>query len=426
MTSTTTTAIMVSLCVLFVFSTFYPIFLFNMVHILTKKQLLFELYVAESDARKHKSKKMYVIEFEKNLHKNLSELCDELYNRTYRPMSSVCFIIEDPKKREIFAAMFRDRIVHHLYYNLTHKIFEKTFIYDTYSCIKDRGTHFGIDRLYNHIRKESLNYTRDCYILKMDIKGYFMHIDRNLLYDIVVSSLKKEELKQEKDGCYCKTDFGFIYYLTKELALLDPTKGCVFRGNKKNWEGLPKSKSLFYSPIGYGLPIGNLTSQLFSNVFLNVLDQFCKRELKCMHYGRYVDDFYIVSHNKEFLLSIIPIIKKFLNDNLHLEVNEGKTKICHYSKGVEFLGSFVKPYRKYMSNQSLRRVRKKIFEKENNDWKCKVSIECSINSYLGCFRHNSSYNIRKEMFSHMYKLNKIGIFNKDMTKFYLFDKSILN
>lgn len=106
---------------------------------LTKKQLLFELYIAEADARRHKSKKRYVIEFEKNLHNNLLNLCNELYYHTYKPQHSVCFIIKDPKKREVFAAMFRDRIVHHLYFNLTHKLFEQTFIYDTYSCIKGRG-----------------------------------------------------------------------------------------------------------------------------------------------------------------------------------------------------------------------------------------------------------------------------------------------
>jgi len=375
---------------------------------LTKKQLLFELYIAEADARRHKSKKRYVIEFEKNLHKNLLKLCNELYYHTYKPHPSVCFIIKDPKKREVFAAMFRDRIVHHLYFNLTHKLFEQAFIYDTYSCIKGRGTHFGIERLSGHIRKESLNYNRDCYILKMDIKGYFMHIDRKLLIQIIKSSLEKlssNKSKNSDDKMWKENiDFKFINYLSEELVMLDPTIGCVFRSNLSEWDDLPKSKSLFNSPKGFGLPIGNLTSQLFSNVFLNLLDQFCKRELKCKHYGRYVDDFYIVSSDISYLLSIIPRIEKFLKEELHLDINKGKTKITDYRKGIEFLGTFVKPYRNYVSNECLRRMKKTIFKNENNSWKGK--------------KNNASYNIRKNLFSKTANLNNIGIFNENYTKYY--------
>lgn len=389
---------------------------------LTKKQLLFELYIAEADARKHKSRKPYVVEFEKSSHDNLLKLCDELYYRTYRPSRSICFIVKDPKKREVFAAVFRDRIVHHLYFNLTHKLFEQTFIYDTYSCIKGRGTHFGIERLSGHIRKESLNYSRDCYILKMDIKGYFMHIDRNILLQIIKTTLEKLRYKKPKNSgpkiWNEIIDFDFINYLSEELVMVDPTMDCIFRSDISEWDDLPKSKSLFKSPKGFGLPIGNLTSQLFSNIFLNLLDQFCKRELKCKHYGRYVDDFYIVSHNLSYLRSIIPKIERFLKEELHLDINKGKTKISNYKNGVEFLGTFIKPYREYVSNECLGRMKKKIFENENIAWKNGKNIECSVNSYMGVFIHNASYNIRKELFLKTTKLNNIGIFNESYTKYY--------
>lgn len=393
-----------------------------MAYIISKNQLLLELYIAEADARKHKAKKRYVVEFEKNLHENLLELCDELYYHRYNPNPSVCFVIKDPKKREVFAAMFRDRIVHHLYFNLTHKIFERTFIHDTYSCIKGRGTHFGIKRLCEHIRKESINYKRECYILKMDIKGYFMHIDRKLLLEVAHSTLEKERCRKVSANSKLEwddvVDFDFIHYLTNELVLIDPTCNCTFRSNKSEWDDLPKTKSLFNSPKGYGLPIGNLTSQLFSNVFLNLLDQYCKRVLKCKHYGRYVDDFYIVSSDKEYLHSIIPKIEEFLKGQMHLEINKGKTRITSYHQGVEFLGTFIKPFRNYVSSQCLRRMKKKLHVNERNGWRNGKDIECSVNSYLGVFMHNSSYSIRKELFLGMKHINSIGIFNSRYTKYY--------
>ena len=131
---------------------------------ITYNQLLFDLHFAYYEARRHKRNKSYQIAFEKNLTANLEQLAAELFARTYRPEPPTCFIIKDPKKREIFAADFRDRIVHHLYYNYTHELFERNFIADSYSCIKGRGTHYGISRLESHIRKESLNYTEKAYI----------------------------------------------------------------------------------------------------------------------------------------------------------------------------------------------------------------------------------------------------------------------
>lgn len=139
---------------------------------MTRDELLNDLRQAYLDARRRKRNKPYQQRFEANLESNLESLCDALWNRTYKPLPSDCFIVTDPKRREVFAAHFRDRIVHHLYFNYTHELFERTFIQDSYSCIKGRGTHFGIHRLRQHILQESRNYTRNCYVLKMDIRGY--------------------------------------------------------------------------------------------------------------------------------------------------------------------------------------------------------------------------------------------------------------
>ena len=386
---------------------------------LSKKQLLFDLYYAFECAKKHKSRKHYVINFEKKLHDNLCKLCNELWERTYHPNPSTCFIINYPKKREIFAADFRDRIVHHLYFNYTNQLFENTFIADSYSCRKNKGTHYGIKRLEKHILQESKNYTEDAYILKMDIQGYFMNINRDVLLNITNNVLNKMSdhyiSKKTKKRWNGVLDFDFINYLTKIIILLDPTINCKIKSNLKEWDDLPKSKTLFHTDKNCGLPIGNLTSQLLSNVYLNVLDQFIKRDLKCKHYGRYVDDFYIVSQDKDFLHKIIPLIESFLENRLKLKTNKGKTIIKNYKYGVEFLGAYIKPYRTYISNNCLKRIKRQCFEIECNIVH-KNDITASINSFLGVLSHYKSYNLRKYIFKKFYKF---GYFNKFFTKFKL-------
>lgn len=386
---------------------------------LTYDNLLFDLYLSFYRARKYKKKKPYVISFEADLDKNIHDLCDELYNRTYIPLPSTCFVITHPKLREVFAAQFRDRVVHHLYFNYTYPIFYRTFIQDSYSCIEGRGTHYGIERLEHHIRQESENYTKPCYILKLDIKGYFIHINRNKLCDIALTSLEK--MKTHKSYLHGKVweevvDYDFTKYLTKEISLLDPTINCNIKGGQASLASLPDSKSLFKSPADCGLPIGNLTSQLFSNVYLNVLDQYCKTELHCKHYGRYVDDFYVVSKDRSFLHDITKKIRLFLKNVLDLELQEGKVRIYDAKYGVDFLGAFIKPYRNYVSNDSLRHMKDTLWDLEHNTNK-QTSVVNSVNSLLGVFSHYNSFNVRKDLFSNQSFLNNYGWFNNDYSKF---------
>lgn len=354
-----------------------------------RDELLADLRQAYYDARRHKSKKPYLRLFEARLEQNLQELCEELWTRTYKPRPSTCFLISDPKRREVFAANFRDRIVHHLYYNYTHELLERTFIYDSYSCIKGRGTHFGIARLEHHVLRESLNYSQPCYVLKMDIKGYFMHINRQRLLDITLHQLKRH---QRQLGTSL-TDF--LEYLSREIILLDPTDGCIVKGNKDEWKNLPKEKSLFCSPDGCGLPIGNLTSQLFSNVYLNVLDQYMKRTLGCKHYGRYVDDFFVVSCDRQWLRDLIPKVRDYLREELALQLHEGKIRIYDVRFGVDFLGAYLKPYRRYLCNATLRRIRQKLpsLEQEDNPER----LRARINSFLGITGHYRSLQLQKKL-----------------------------
>lgn len=369
----------------------------------TREQLYNDVIEAYRIAKRHKSAKIYVLKFDLKFEENINNIVDELYNRNYKVLPSTCFIIEDPKKREVFAADFRDRIVQHLYYMYTYELFERLFIYDSYSCRNKKGTLFGIRRLERHIKSESNNWKEPCYCLQLDIKGYFMSINKKLLIDIIISNLDRKRYDIYKDG---KTfdeilDFDLLYYLTREIVNIDPTDSCIFKSNKCKWDGLPDSKSLFKVDSQHGLPIGNLTSQLFSNIYMNVFDQFVKKELKFKHYGRYVDDSYIVCRDKDRLRECIPIISKFLKDKLDLSLQFGKTKIVNAKNGVNFCGAFVKPYRTYVSNKSLKRMNKKLSMHNPSNTE---NYEVMVQSYLGMLSHYKSFKIRYNVIA---KANKL-------------------
>lgn len=385
--------------------------------LLTRRQLLLDLYQAYYDARWHKSRRSYVRKWEADLTRNMDELCDDLYYRRYKPLPSKCFIVDYPKKREIFAAMFRDRIVHHLYFNYTHDLYERTFIQDSYSCIKHRGTHYGIHRIEDFCRKESRNWQRKCYVMHLDIRGYFMHINRQKLLEIALGTLRKMSGhiadKEHRRTWGDVLDMPFVEWLTETIVLLDPKVNCVIAGDPSAWIGLDPAKSMLYLEDGLGLPIGNLTSQLFSNVYLNVFDQYMKRVLKAHYYGRYVDDAAVVSCDKEWLLSLVPQIRRFLRAELGLELHMGKLGISEVHRGVEFLGAYIKPWRTYISNHSLRRIERKVAELDfTKPWK----VARSVNSYLGIFRHTASHNIARLLFIRTQFL-MMGVFSQGMTRF---------
>ena len=190
------------------------------------------------DARKHKRNTRSQLEFEFNLEENLVKLYEELRDRTYKVGRSVCFITGNSVKREVFAAHFRDRVVHHLLYNYTAPIFERTFIADSYSCRKGMGTLYGVQRFEHHLRACSDNWKRSCYVLKLDIRGYFMHIVRQKLYDQVMGTLWRHAGRKNSMGRYWADalDYSLLEYLMREIIFNDPTFDCEMRGTSKDWE----------------------------------------------------------------------------------------------------------------------------------------------------------------------------------------------
>ncbi len=386
---------------------------------LSKEQLLVDLFNAYYDARKHKRNTRNQLRFEINLEENLVNLRDELIERTYKVGRSTCFIIEDPKKREIFAADFRDRVVHHLVYNYIMPIFERTFIADSYSCRKGKGTLYGIHRLAHHIRSCSQNYTYTCYVLKMDIQGYFMNINRARLLSMVCEELQGHAPRKSPNGERWAQvlDYGLIFFLLEEIILTDPTQNCIIKGQKSDWDGLPANKSLFRTPHNCGLPIGNLTSQLFSNIYLNRLDQFVKRTLGEKHYGRYVDDFYIASRNRARLEIHKETIREFLRQELGLVLHPLKTKIERTAYGISYLGIYVKPHRVYLDNKTLKRMVRKIrIVLRMTDGNQLLS---SVNSYLGYMKHFKCGKIKERLFAGKSELERFGTFTGHFDKFCL-------
>ncbi len=360
-----------------------------------KEKLTYDIFESYYDARKNKRNTINAIAFEKHFENNLFHLVENIMDFNYSIKPSICFITDKPTKREIFAADFSDRVVHHLIYNYISPLYENIFINDSYSCRVGKGTHYGINRINEFISACSKNYSDDCYILKLDILGYFMSIDKNILYkkvkEFLLTNINKINFNLE-----------IVLYLLKKIIFNDPRVNCLIKGKKSDWNDLPKSKSLFYAKENCGLPIGNLTSQLFGNVYLNDFDHFVKHDLGIRYYGRYVDDFVIVNQSKEYLKSLIPIFSNFLQSTLKLTLHPKKIYLQHYSKGLQFLGAVIKPHRIYIANRTkgnfYNAIQKhnKIAQDHKPSKEEQSAFLSSMNSYLGTMKHYKTYKLRKK------------------------------
>ncbi len=283
------------------------------------------IYKAYKECVKNKRNTLNAIHFEANLLENLINLETSLQDRTYKPMRSICFVAHSPKMREIFAADFRDRVVHHLLVNAIEPFYERKFIFDVYNNRKGKGIHSASKRA-----KKFAN--RFKYFLQLDIKGFFYHLDKNILFKGFYEDISKSKLSFKDE----------ILYLANRIIYHDPTKNVHIKGNPKVIEALPKHKTLFKLPKNRGLPIGNLTSQFFANVYLNKFDHFVKRDLYVKAYLRYVDDFVLFSDSKEQLIQWRQQIIEFLHVRLSLQLRD-RGILKEVSKGLDFLGYIIRP-----------------------------------------------------------------------------------
>ncbi len=319
-----------------------------------EKFLLRELWMAYDTARKGKKHTVDEHRFELNDMENIIDLRDAIIRRHYKPSRGVAFIVRDPVTREIVAAPFRDRVVHHLLFNVCAGWWDRRFIPDSYSCRKGKGTLYGQNRLARHIRQATNNYTSPAFAVKLDIQGYFMSLNHQKLYERVLWGLEQQfyhsKHPNSNNDIRChpadKNQFySILKYLWHEVIFDEPMRSIAIRGKASDWRHLPKNKSLFHQPKGRGIVIGNLTSQLLSNIFLDQLDRFVRFDLGYPHYGRYVDDFFIVvpAEKRAQLLRDVEVIRKFLRDDLKLTLHPKKQYKQMVDKGVPFIGAVVYP-----------------------------------------------------------------------------------
>jgi RNA-directed DNA polymerase len=363
----------------------------------TFEHLLYQLHLSYLQARKNKRNTHNQLGFEINQEEGLLQLAKDIYARKYNPKPCIAFIIHKPVMREIFAADFCDRVVHHLLYRCIYSIIDNKLINDTYSCRVGKGTLYGIERAKGFIRSCSQNYSKEAFIMKLDITAYFMNMQHQLIYDKVAAMLPEER------SSFLGISKETVLYLLQQTIFNPVKENCRIKGSRADWQGLPPSKSLFHYPSNTGLPIGNLTSQVFGNVYLNDFDHYVKRNLKMKHYGRYVDDMLFVHSDKEYLRESIPIIQNELN-KVGLEIHPKKIILKNVEEGVLFLGQQIKPYRTYISNrtknnfyQAIQNINLKMSEIPQFSWAELCDIRTILNSYLGIMQHSDTYNLRKRM-----------------------------
>lgn len=339
------------------------------------------------DCRRRKRRTASAIVYEMGYESNLIALRDRINTRTYQPGKSICFVVTRPRYREVFAASFEDRIVHHYIALRLEPLFELVFSPRTFNCRKGKGQLYGVKMLEADIKEASNNYTTDCYIMKLDLQGFFMSIGKSMLARMIDDFIVQY---------YHGSDIDDLRYLCQVVVLHCPEKNCERHSPREMWEHLPANKSLFTNGEGKGVAIGNLFAQLFANFLLNTLDWYIE-ELGIKYHGRYVDDFYCIHKDKQVLLSAVPKIRAKLSE-LGLSLNPKKFYFQHYTKGVEFTGAVVKPYRTYCCNRVLTNfiaaVRKLNRAMSIDDVTHAV---CSINSYLGLLRQSNEYAKRRKI-----------------------------
>ncbi len=294
-----------------------------------------------------------VILFQAKLMDNIFSLHHDLKNKTYIHGGYVAFNISDPKPRIIHKATVRDRLLHHLIYQELYAYFDSKFIHDSYSCRLEKGTHKAINRFHDFFHKVSKNNTKTCFVLKCDIRKFFANIDHAILKSIL-------------SKCFFDTDI---------LWLLGQVIDSFRTPTMSTWQVDIK-----------GLPLGNLTSQLLVNIYMNEFDQFMKRELKVKYYIRYADDFVILQNDKMELDRLLPKISNFLSESLKLSLHPDKVFIKTIASGVDFLGWMQFPHHRVLRTSTKKRMLKNV---RNNPKKE------TIQSYLGMLKHGNSYKLSK-------------------------------
>ncbi len=310
-------------------------------------------------------KKLDVLRFEKNLEQNIFQLHRDLRDKMYRHGGYTSFYISDPKLRHIHKATVRDRILHHAVFKVLNPIFESTYIHNSFSCRVGKGNHKGVKALAHILRQASKNNTQTCFVLKCDIRKFFDSINHNILIELIQGKIKDKNTMN----------------LLREILT-------SFANEQPNLFGIK------------GVPIGNLTSQLFANIYMNGLDQFIRHNLKVKYYARYTDDFVIVSGDENYLEKLLPPIQLFLREKLKLELHPSKVSIRKYRQGIDFLGYVALPHHIALRTKTKKRMmwklRNKMAEYKNSTIS-KSTLLATFQSYLGVLSHADSHKFSESL-----------------------------
>ena len=332
-----------------------------------------QVYSCYIKCRKNKRNTANQLRFEINAEQNLLRLQEELNSRTYQPKRSICFVVNKPKLREIFAADFRDRIAHHILVEHLEAAAEPRFIYDSYACRKNKGTHKAVKRLQHFTRSITENHSRQSCYLQLDIRSFFVNINKDLLFKLI------KKYTEDKD----------MIWLAGTIIYNDCTEDCMTIKGRNLLKHIPDHKTLFKQEKNKGLPIGNLTSQFFANLYLNELDQFVKHSLKCRYYIRYTDDFLILHQDERQLERWMNEIVVFLREKLDLKLNINKTTIRPISNGIDYLGYIVRPFYILVRRRVINNLKAKIYNGTLN--------KASYMSYLGHLKHANAYRLQRQI-----------------------------
>ncbi len=331
------------------------------------------LYIAALEAKKSKRFKDEVLKFNSNLEENLIIIQNELIHKTYKVGKYRQFYINEPKKRLIMALPFKDRVIQWAIYRNLYPIYDKQFIYDSYGCRVGKGTHKAADRLQYWLRQVDRKQQK-YYYLKLDISKYFYRVNHAILLDILRKKIEDKDLMWLLEIIVNSEDVPFGLPAGMEA------------------DQCSDEERLFDT----GMPIGNLTSQLFANVYLNELDQYAKHNLRIHYYIRYMDDIIILSDNKKYLHQVKEEIEIFLKEKLALDLNK-KTAIRPISCGIEFVGFRLWPTHRKLKKSGIKKIKKRIKTLQKayrNGSMTFEKVNASMQSYFGIMKHFNSYNFK--------------------------------
>ena len=325
------------------------------------------LFAAWEVFKSDKRNKPDVAEFEQKVEQHIFQLRHDLRDKTYKHGPYYGFWVHDPKRRRIHKATVRDRVLHHAIFRVINPVFEPTFIPTSFSCRVGKGTHKGVESVRDMLRAESKNGAEQCWVLKCDVRKFFDSVDHSVLLGI----LKRRV------------------------------------GDADAFELLTKIVGSYSATQDKGIPIGNLTSQMFANIYMGEFDHFVKHSLSVKRYARYTDDFVAVSTDKKYLENLLPPMRDFLKEKLKLELHPQKVTIRKYRQGADFLGYVVLPYHMALRTRTKKRMFRKMADRAaayHSGAINKAAFEGALSSYLGVLSHADAHELT-ERFRNQFWIN---------------------